>query len=61
MKLHLVQCFFDLVAYIGDQAAFYIDYSLNENNIDTAVELKNVLKLAKQKRLQIHKFANVNL
>tara|TARA_Y100000592_G_scaffold56027_3_gene88132 strand:+ start:18046 stop:19839 length:1794 start_codon:yes stop_codon:yes gene_type:complete len=38
----------DLVAYVGDQLSFYIDYQANESFIDTALEYKNIVKLAKQ-------------
>jgi len=38
----------DTVAYIGDMLSFYIDYQSNESFIDTAIETKNLLKLAKQ-------------
>jgi len=38
----------DLVAYTGDVLSFYSDYQLNETFIDSAVETKNILKIAKQ-------------
>ena len=38
----------DSVAYIGDMLSFYIDYQSNESFVDSAVETKNLLKLAKQ-------------
>jgi len=38
----------DMVAYVGDIMSFYADYQLNETFIDTAIETKNILKLAKQ-------------
>ena len=38
----------DTVAYIGDMLSFYIDYQSNESFIDSAIETKNLLKLAKQ-------------
>ena len=38
----------DTVAYIGDMLSFYIDYQANESFIDSAIETKNILKLAKQ-------------
>ena len=38
----------DLVAYTGDVLSFYSDYQLNETFIDSAIETKNILKLAKQ-------------
>ena len=38
----------DLVAYVGDQLSFYTDYQANESFLDTAIELSNVQRLAKQ-------------
>jgi len=38
----------DLVSYVGDQLSFYVDYSVNESFLDTAIEFNNVLKLGKQ-------------
>lgn len=38
----------DLVAYVGDQLSFYTDYQANESFLDTAIELPNVQRLAKQ-------------
>lgn len=38
----------DTVAYVGDMLSFYIDYQSNESFIDSAIETKNLLKLAKQ-------------
>jgi len=38
----------DTVAYIGDILSFYIDYQSNESYLDSAIETKNLLKLAKQ-------------
>ena len=38
----------DTVAYIGDMLSFYIDYQSNESFIDSSIETKNLLKLAKQ-------------
>ncbi len=38
----------DLVAYVGDQLSFYTDYQTNETFIDTALESKNIISLAKQ-------------
>jgi len=38
----------DLTAYVGDQLSFYLDYSVNESFLDTAIEFNNVLKLGKQ-------------
>jgi len=39
---------FDMVAYVGDVLSFYLDYQVNETFIDTAIETKNIIKLAKQ-------------
>ena len=38
----------DLVAYVGDQLSFYADYQTNETFLDTALEAKNVIGIAKQ-------------
>jgi hypothetical protein len=38
----------DNVAYVGDVLSFYLDYQANETFFDSAIEFKNVLKLAKQ-------------
>ena len=38
----------DSTAYIGDILSFYLDYSVNESFLDTAVEYNNVIKLGKQ-------------
>lgn len=38
----------DTVAYVGDVLSFYLDYQVNESFLDTAVEYKNVSRLAKQ-------------
>jgi hypothetical protein len=38
----------DSVAYFGDILSFYVDYQANESFIQTAVEYKNVRKLAEQ-------------
>ena len=38
----------DMVAYVGDQLSFYTDYQANESFLDTAIELPNVQRLAKQ-------------
>ena len=38
----------DMVAYVGDMLSFYLDYQANESFIDSAIETKNILKLAKQ-------------
>ena len=38
----------DTVAYIGDVLSFYVDYQANESFVDTAVELRNVIKHGKQ-------------
>jgi hypothetical protein len=38
----------DTSAYIGDILSFYLDYSVNESFLDTALEYENILKLGKQ-------------
>jgi len=38
----------DMVAYVGDMLSFYLDYQMNESFIDSAIETKNIIKLAKQ-------------
>ena len=38
----------DTVAYVGDVLSFYVDYSVNESFLDSAVEYNNVTRLAKQ-------------
>ena len=38
----------DLVSYVGDQLSFYTDYKANESFLDTAMEIENVSRLAKQ-------------
>ena len=38
----------DLVSYVGDQLSFYTDYQANESFLDTAMEIENVSRLAKQ-------------
>ena len=38
----------DTVAYIGDMLSFYLDYSVNEMFMDTALEYSNVVKLSRQ-------------
>ena len=38
----------DSISYVGDILSFYLDYSVNETFIDTAVEYDNVLKLGRQ-------------
>lgn len=38
---------FDTVAYVGDVLSYYLDYSVNESFLDTAVEFNNVRKHAK--------------
>lgn len=39
---------FDTVSYIGDVLSFYLDYQVNESFLNTATELKNVTRLARQ-------------
>src|SRR3990167_7100430 len=34
----------DTVSYVGDILSFYLDYSVNESFLDTAVEYNNVLR-----------------
>ncbi len=38
----------DLVSYVGDQLSFYTDYQANESFLDTAIELPNGQRIAKQ-------------
>lgn len=38
----------DTVAYVGDVLSFYVDYSVNESFLDSAIEYNNVTRLAKQ-------------
>lgn len=38
----------DTVAYIGDQLSFYLDYQANESFMDSAVEYKNITRMARQ-------------
>jgi len=38
----------DMVAYVGDQLSFYVDYQANESFLDSAIEYKNVVRVAKQ-------------
>ena len=38
----------DSVSYIGDILSFYLDYSVNETFLDTAIEYENILKIGKQ-------------
>ena len=38
---------FDTVAYVGDLLSYYLDYSVNESFLDTAVEFNNVRKHAR--------------
>lgn len=38
---------FDTVAYVGDVLSYYLDYSVNESFLDTAVEFNNVRKHAR--------------
>ena len=37
----------DLVSYLGDQLSFYVDYQANESFIDSALEFRNIVRLAK--------------
>lgn len=38
----------DTVAYIGDMLSFYLDYSVNEMFLDSALEFRNVVRLSRQ-------------
>ena len=38
----------DMIAYVGDQLSFYMDYQTNESFLDSAIEARNVIRLAKQ-------------
>ena len=38
----------DTVSYVGDILSFYLDYSVNESFLTTAIEYNNVVKLSKQ-------------
>ena len=38
----------DTVAYLGDSMSFYLDYSVNEGFLHSALELKNVMRQARQ-------------
>ena len=38
----------DMVSYVGDVLSFYLDYQASESFLDSAIELKNVIRLAKQ-------------
>tara|TARA_Y100000310_G_scaffold292874_1_gene322003 strand:+ start:765 stop:2567 length:1803 start_codon:yes stop_codon:yes gene_type:complete len=38
----------DTTAYIGDILSFYLDYSVNESFLDTAIEYENIIKLGRQ-------------
>jgi len=38
----------DSTAYIGDILSFYLDYSVNESFLDTAIEYGNIIKLGRQ-------------
>ena len=38
----------DSVSYIGDILSFYLDYSVNESFLDTAIEFENILKIGRQ-------------
>lgn len=38
----------DTVSYIGDVLSFYLDYQANESFLNTATELKNIIKLSRQ-------------
>ena len=38
----------DTVSYVGDVLSFYMDYNVNESFLESAVEINNVIKLARQ-------------
>jgi hypothetical protein len=38
---------FDMIAYVGDNISFYLDYQANESFLDTAVEFANIRKHAR--------------
>jgi len=38
----------DMTAYVGDVMSFYLDYQVNESFLDSALDLRNVNRLAKQ-------------
>ena len=38
----------DMVSYVGDNLSFYLDYQANESFFDTATEVPNVIRHAKQ-------------
>ncbi|HAI38126.1 MAG TPA: hypothetical protein DCM40_08395, partial [Maribacter sp.] len=38
----------DTVAYVGDIMSFYLDYSVNESFLSTAIEYDNIVKLGRQ-------------
>jgi len=38
----------DMVAYVGDQLSYYMDYQTNESFLDSAIEQKNIIRLARQ-------------
>ena len=48
----------DSVAYLGDILSFYLDYQANESFIQTAVEYKNIAKLAEQLGFKIQNTAS---
>ena len=39
---------FDSVAYVGDMLSYYLDFQVNENFMETAIEYENVRKMASQ-------------
>ena len=43
----------EMAAYVGDVMSFYMDHQLNEMNIETAVERKNIEKLVKSAGVKI--------
>tara|TARA_Y100001972_G_scaffold30872_2_gene38000 strand:+ start:10812 stop:12617 length:1806 start_codon:yes stop_codon:yes gene_type:complete len=49
----------DTVAYIGDILSFYLDYQANESFLETAIEPKNILSLARAKNYN-HDFSQTS-
>ena len=39
---------FDSVAYVGDMLSYYLDFQVNENFMETAIEYENVRRMASQ-------------
>jgi len=45
--------FLDMAAYVGDVMSYYLDHQLNELNVETAVETKNLEKIIKSAGVKI--------